>query len=56
MPNPTKRPHDAVERCAREEAEGKERHEEKRRERTEKISLSLRGMLIIWDIVSVLLH
>jgi hypothetical protein len=47
-------PHDA-ERRNREDS-GEDRQEEKRREIIDEIGLVLKGGLIIWDIVSVLLH
>jgi hypothetical protein len=56
MPDPRKRPHGAAEHRAREEAERQERKEAKRRERREEVSMALRGLLIIWDIVWALLH
>lgn len=55
MPEPRKR-RGATERRAREETERLERKEAKRREQREEISMVLRGLLIIWDIVWALLH
>lgn len=48
--------HRDAERCTHEEAELREQKEAERRERMEECGLALRGALIIWDIVSVILH
>jgi predicted NUDIX family NTP pyrophosphohydrolase len=56
MPDPIEYLQGAAERRAQEEAELKESKEAKRRERREEIGIALRGALIIWDIVRVLVH
>jgi len=48
--------HRHAERCTQEEVESGEQKEAQRRERMEECGLALRGALIIWDIVSVILH
>ena len=49
-------PRGAAENSAREEAKRREREEAKRRERREKISMALRAVMIVWDIVWALVR